>query len=271
MKCLFSVSGWLTLASAAKHHLFVGTFSGPYLYALEFDDATFALTLIANISASSAHSWIALSHNNRALYGSAIVSDAWYSYTINNSSSLTPSSAVKLIGNCFAPLPPAPPREPGTPASGINVSQVSGMFILGASTPPYNVYGTASSCGNAITADPATGTLLAVTYNLTYSSATYGISAMGMHGMAISFDGRFYYSADARANSLWTYAVHKTTGELDLVDVIAGPVDRSNPRHVAVHSKGGYLYVVLEAANALRSIRWMQRRGSQVGQGSFIR
>jgi carboxy-cis,cis-muconate cyclase len=120
MRPLLPFFGWSTVASAAKHHLFVGTFSAPYLYALEFDDATHALTLTANISASSAHSWISLAHNNKALYASAIVSDSYYSYTVNNGSSLT----------------------------------------------------------------------------------TYGISATGMHRMAISPDGRLLYGADARANSI---------------------------------------------------------------------
>lgn len=40
-----------------------------------------------------------------------------------------------------------------------------------------------------------------------------------------------------------------STGELTLVSSINGPITGANPRHVAVHPAGQYLYVILEGAN----------------------
>ncbi len=50
-----------SFASATVHHLFVGTFSTHAIYALEFDDETYSLTLAANITTTSEHPWINLS------------------------------------------------------------------------------------------------------------------------------------------------------------------------------------------------------------------
>ena len=242
---LLLLFGWIALpVHATKHHLFVGTFLERSIYALKFDDATLALTLTANISASDTHTWITLSHNHKALYGSGIGSDSWYSYTIHNSSSLTPSAALPLKGNCISPLPG--PNAGNGP---------SGLHSVAASKPPYAFYGAGPTCGNVLQVDPATGALLTVAQDIPYFSATSGLNSTLMHGMALSADGRFLYGVDTRGNSIWTYTVHNQTGELDLVDAMPGPVPGSNPRHVATHPGGGYLYMVLEGANALTQYR----------------
>ena len=67
--------------------------------------------------------------------------------------------------------------------------------------------------------------------------------------MALDRTNSFIYSADDSANMLWTHKVDNTTGELTLVSSISGPVTGADPRHVAVHPEGQYLYVILEGAN----------------------
>lgn len=239
--------GLFALAAAVKHHLFVGTFVGHYLYALEFDDNTLALTLTANISTSTWHQWIALSHNKTSLYG--VGPGSWYSYTVNNATSLTSSATVAVIGDCPNPPPGSwGGGNGGAPFPGVQTNTTSppqGMFLMAAAMAPYNVYGTTSSCGNIISVDSCTGALTAVGQNISYWDGS------GMHGMTISPDGRFLYAVDSLTNSIWTYAVDHTTGKLYLLGVVDGPVARSQPRHAAVHPNGRYLYVLLEETNAL--------------------
>ena len=50
-----------TAVQAAKHELVVGTFVSKSLYTLSFDDLTFTLDLVSNISVPAPSSWIALS------------------------------------------------------------------------------------------------------------------------------------------------------------------------------------------------------------------
>ena len=240
------------LAHAAKHHLFVGTFGDRSLYALEFDDATLSLTLTANISASDTHTWITLSHDRKALYGSGIGSGAWYSYTINNSTFLTPSAAIPLKGNCISALP------------GANAGNgPSGLHSVAAATPPYAFYGAGPTCGNVLSINPTTGALVSVSQEVpyTYNTSTFSATSILMHGFALSADGRYLYGTDTRGNSIWSYTVDATTGYLRLIDAMSGPVLGSNPRHVATHPSGGYLYVVLEGANALTQYKLNKTSG----------
>lgn len=238
--------GLLTVASAFTHHLFVGTFTGPYLYALEFDEDNLALTVTANISTSTWHQWIALSHDKTALYG--VGPGAWHSYTINSAVSLSTSGAVGVKGDCPNPPPGSwGGGNGGAPFPGVDTNATSppqGMFLMSAALPPYNVYGTTATCGNIISVD-ATGALTGVAQNISYWDGS------GMHGMAISPDGRFLYAVDTLTNSMWTYAVDHTTGMLYLLGVVDGPSSKSQPRHAAVHPNGRYLYVLLEETNEL--------------------
>ncbi|ROV86727.1 hypothetical protein VMCG_10943 [Cytospora schulzeri] len=64
-----SFIGFLTLAVATKHNLFVGGFGNASVYSLEFDEETLTLDMFENISSNSGHSWIALSHDKANLYG----------------------------------------------------------------------------------------------------------------------------------------------------------------------------------------------------------
>lgn len=226
------------LASATTHHLFVGTFSGANLYAVEFDDQTLSLTLAANISAHDAHAWIAFSHDKRALY--AVEDGGWTSYSVDNATSLTHTATV--------------------PMGGANCSSDRSIFILGAKEPPYAVYGDPfGDCANVLSVDGETGALDAVAQNVSYTTGTSGV-----HGMAMSPDGRFVYAADDSGNAVWTHAVDGETGVLTEVSRLDAPTEGANPRHAAVHPKGGYLYVVLEEANELAQYRLDEQTGVPV-------
>ncbi|KAF9631847.1 putative carboxy- -muconate cyclase protein [Lasiodiplodia theobromae] len=216
------------LASATTHHLFVGTFSGANLYAVEFDDQALTLTLAANISAHAAHAWINFSHDKKALY--AVEDGGWTSYSVDNASSLTHTATV--------------------PLGGANCSSDRSIFVLGSHAPPYAVYGDPfGNCANVLHVDADTGALAEVAQNVSYASGS------GVHGLALSPDGRFLYSADDSGNAVWTHEVDATTGLLTQVSKLDGPSSGSNPRHAAVHPNGGFLYVVLEEANTLAQYR----------------
>ena len=119
------------------------------------------------------------------------------------------------------------------------------IYVVAATTPPYSVYGCTFGTGNGV------GAVLSVADNGTLSSVSqllkYGATA-GVHGQAISADHRFLYSADDTGNTLWTHAI-EANGTLTNVGKLAGPSTKSDPRHVAVHPAGQYLYVVLEGSN----------------------
>lgn len=89
------------------------------------------------------------------------------------------------------------------------------------------------------------GAFLSTTQNYTYANNS------GIHGLALSPDGKYLYSADDSGNSIWTHAVDKKTGELSIQGRLPGPKNRTDPRHVTVHKSGKYLYTVLEEGNEL--------------------
>lgn len=119
---------------------------------------------------------------------------------------------------------------------------------MASTEPPYAVYGTpfggSASCGNVMSVDSA-GVLSEVIQNYTYSSSS------GVHGMAFDKSNGYLYSADDSANLIWTHKVDNITGEVTEVSSLSGPVDGADPRHVAVHPEGQYLYAILEGANEL--------------------
>lgn len=90
----------------------------------------------------------------------------------------------------------------------------------------------------------STGTLAAVIANATYDSSA------GVHGLALSSDNKFLYSADDMGNAVWVHSVNITSGEVAKVQYLAAPTG-ANPRHMVVHPKGGYAYVVFEELSAI--------------------
>lgn len=129
----------------------------------------------------------------------------------------------------------------------------SPIYIVADTRPPYHAYGafftTAegrdASCGAVFSVDEH-GVLDAVVQNYTYLYNTSGV-----HGTALSQDTRYLYSADLTGNALWTHNVDRVTGEVTLLANVTGPSPEAHPRHVAVHSQGRYLYVVMEGSSQL--------------------
>jgi carboxy-cis,cis-muconate cyclase len=90
-----------------------------------------------------------------------------------------------------------------------------------------------------------TGVLEAVIQNYTYFNSS------GVHGTALSPDSGFLYSADDTGNTLWTHSIDPATGKVALVTNLTAPTTGADPRHVAVHPNGDYVYVVLEGSSQL--------------------
>ena len=63
-------------------------------------------------------------------------------------------------------------------------------------------------------------------------------TSSGVHGLALSLDQQFLYSADDSGNTVWTHRINQTTGPLTYFAKLSGPVMGAVPRHVAVHPSG---------------------------------
>jgi len=61
----------------------------------------------------------------------------------------------------------------------------------------------------------------------------------------------YLYSADLRANKIWTHKKDSETGKLTLVGSIDAPLPSDHPRWVEMHPTGNYLYALMEAGNRL--------------------
>ncbi|KAK0457320.1 Lactonase, 7-bladed beta-propeller-domain-containing protein [Desarmillaria tabescens] len=223
---IFVVLLLLGFASATVHHLFVGTFSTYAIYALEFDDESYSLTLAANITTPSEHPWINLSHDRKSLYAA---SGTEYGYfNVVNSTSITYNASVPLDSNC---------------------SSTRAIYITSSKVEPYTVYGVPfGDCGTVIPAD-----FSSITQNYTFT-----LGSSGVHGLALLPNSTYLYAADDSDNKIWTFGVDVATGELTDVATLAAPSEGNNPRHLTVHPNGEYLYVILEEANevAQYSIDW---------------
>ncbi|KAF5506101.1 Carboxy-cis,cis-muconate cyclase [Colletotrichum siamense] len=223
----------LTLAAAAvptladTHYFYSGFFSGSTIVGVEFDDETSSLTLVNNITtdASSGSKWIHLDSRLKNLYVGT--TGYFQSYTITDDLSLEYASNVSLSSNCS-----------------------NANFITSSTDSPYTVFGTpyGGGCSSlAITVDD-NGVLQEATANVTYDSAA------GVHGTDMSPNNDFIYSADDMGNAVWVHSYDNTTGEVTEVQYLAA-AEGSDPRHLAVHPNGGWVYVVYEAASTIASYK----------------
>lgn len=121
------------------------------------------------------------------------------------------------------------------------------IFVLAAKKPPYNVYGNPfydyAGYGNVFSVD-ANGAIERNIQNYEYAPNS------GVHGMVFDPTETYLYSADLRANKIWTHK-KEDDGRLTLVDCIDAPSPDDHPRWVAIHPSGAYLYVLMEAGNRL--------------------
>lgn len=88
------------------------------------------------------------------------------------------------------------------------------------------------------------GTLQEAFANVTYNSAA------GVHGLGLSYDNEFIYSADDMGNSVWMHSYDSVTGTVTEVQSLSAPTG-ANPRHLAVHPNGQWVYVVYEEASEI--------------------
>ncbi|CAN9244976.1 unnamed protein product [Alternaria alternata] len=206
-----------------KHYFFSGFFAGNVIAGVEFDDSTNDLTLVNNITvnASEGSKWIAIDERKRNVY--VATTGQIQSYAIKSNRSLTSTSNITLSSSCQ-----------------------NANYIATTNASPYTVFGVAYSTGcaaQALAVD-STGALTAATANLTYNSTS------GVHGLDISPDAAFVYSADDMGNAVWAHSYDRETKTAQTLQYLAAP-EGANPRHLAVHPNGGWVYVIYEEANSL--------------------
>lgn len=122
------------------------------------------------------------------------------------------------------------------------------IFLLAAKQPPYNVYGNPfydyAGYGNVFSVD-SKGALEKNIQDYEYAPNS------GIHGMVFDPTESYLYSADLRANKIWTHKKEGETGKLALVGSIDAPLPSDHPRWVEMHPSGNYLYALMEAGNRL--------------------
>ncbi|KAI1434870.1 Lactonase, 7-bladed beta-propeller-domain-containing protein [Xylaria sp. CBS 124048] len=217
--------------SAAKHKIIVGSFRTGFLYTLEYDDEMRSLALLAQSAVQAASSWITLNHGKSKLYSTdwAASEPTFASYAVT---SHPPHIRLekKVVGNR---------RCTGSKSIHVNANPQRPHAVYGT-----YYYGTAN-CATVFSVD-ANGTLDRVVQEY----ALYPPDA-GIHGTAFTPDGAYLLAADTKGNRIWTHSLARESGEMALVDVIEGPVQGANPRHLAIHGTGRFVYVVLEGVSGL--------------------
>lgn len=149
------------------------------------------------------------------------------SYTVNNISSITHDKTLEGKQGCNG----------------------SAIWIVAKPNPPFTVYGFdywgTPGCGTVMSVDEA-GVLDEVIQDFDYYPES------GVHGSAFNKDATLFYAADTLGNAIWTQPIDQETGKLgDPVDVLEGPSDHAEPRHVSLHQSGKALYAVMEGSNEM--------------------
>lgn len=137
--------------------------------------------------------------------------------------------------------------------AGANVSDTTsctlGVSLAVQRTSPYSIFGVAydAGCsGVAISVDADTGALVSQIANLTYDTSA------GIHGLAISPDSRYVYSADDMGGRVWAHAYDGDAAvNYSSVAEVGTALSATGARHLAVHPNGKWLYVVYESANEI--------------------
>jgi carboxy-cis,cis-muconate cyclase len=120
--------------------------------------------------------------------------------------------------------------------------------VLAAKKAPFNIYGNPfydhAGYGNVFSVNQDGG-IEKGAQNYEYEPKT------GIHGMVFDASETYLYSADLRANKIWTHKKDPQTGFLTLVSSVEAPDPGDHPRWVAIHPSGAYLYVLMESGNRL--------------------
>lgn len=151
----------------------------------------------------------------------------YMSFTINNISSITHDKTLTGKQGCNG----------------------SAIFIEALPVAPYTVYGFdywgTPGCGQVMSVD-GNGVLNEVIQDYEYWPQS------GVHGSAFNKAGTILYAADTLGNAIWTQPIDTDTGILgDPIDIVMGPNDHAEPRHVTLHTSGKALYAVMEGSNEM--------------------
>lgn len=131
--------------------------------------------------------------------------------------------------------------------AGHNNCNGSAIYIAAKPTEPYSVYGFdywgTPGCGTVMSVDE-NGVLSEVIQDFEY------LPESGVHGSAFNKDSTLLYAADTLGNKIWTQPIDQDTGKLgDTIDILEGPSEHAEPRHVSLHPSGKALYAVMEGSN----------------------
>jgi carboxy-cis,cis-muconate cyclase len=122
------------------------------------------------------------------------------------------------------------------------------IFLLPAKKAPYHVYCNPfyehAGSGSVFSTD-SDGALEKCIQNYDYAPDS------AIHGMAFDPQEHYLYSADMWGNKVWCHRKDHDSGKLELVGHVIAPKDHDQPRWVAVHPSGKYLYALMEHGNTL--------------------
>jgi carboxy-cis,cis-muconate cyclase len=172
-----------------------------------------------------------LQHDKKNIYGASM--KKWSSHTVK--------SPTEIVHSASHPMDHDPKASQAD-------TRTRAIFLLAAKKAPYHVYCNPfyehAGFGNIFSVD-SSGALESNIQNYEYSPES------AIHGMAFDPTESYLYSADMWGNKVWCHKKDSETGKLTLVGSVDAPKDHDQPRWVAVHPSGNYLYALMEHGNTL--------------------
>lgn len=215
------------------HHLFCGTWTKPgAIFIFEFDDDNLTLKLVekTDIPVDEPISWMTFDSQKKNIYGASM--KTFSSHAVKGPTTIVHQESRPMNHH---------------PRAALATTNTRAIFVLAGKNNPYCVY------GNPFYDHAGAGSVFTVTQtgalDLNVQNYEYAPNS-GVHGMVFDPKETYLYSADLRANKIWT---HKkcTGGTLELAGVVDAPDPGDHPRWVEMHPNGRYLYVLMEAGNRL--------------------
>ncbi|KAI1376411.1 carboxy-cis,cis-muconate cyclase [Hypoxylon crocopeplum] len=224
---ILAVLGFVALAEASKHYMFIGTFSTKFLYTAVYEDTTGTLALYSKHPTNEALSWITLSHDKTNLYGTDWNATTPSFVTLSVDMDLVIHYKNKLVGDS-------------------DCTGGKSAFITANRLPPYTVYGTYlggnAKCETVMSVNDS-GLLHSVVQEFEY------VSGSAVQGLSFSNGSRYLYSADGGNNALWVHDMSQTDGSIKSLWRLPMPEEKANPRRVVSHPADAYIYTVLEGTS----------------------
>lgn len=199
-------------------HLFVGTFSFPYIYTLFFDPHAGHLNVTQANQAIGGHHWLSLAADQKTLYAATYEPWRAAAYKVRRE-----DGALALLNS----QPVA--RQPGY----VTVSKTQLYSVGGLSGEVFPLQGD--------------GSIGCLSQTLTFAKEKNGTDPgirYGAHGVELSPDGKTLYVPDIGSDGVWTFAVSAKS----LTDQKFHPAVRKDDgsRHAWLHPNGKILYVIQE-------------------------